>query len=1130
MPSSRLRLRLVTMPMAWLAATLRALLPWTLIGLVVFGGWRFFSRPLSVGALEFTPHAVSAVRAVEGVQGVITVDMDNDGDIDIVTTGADGTKIYVNDGGEHFEPNLIDDKKGERVQAIDLNRDGNQDLLVTLREGNPSVLWYDNRGDLEFHVNSIGTGSNALAYAGDLNGDGMNDIVTAIKSGENVLLQRWMNSGGTFTATTLDSNSKVTTLTIADMNGDGYNDVVIGGGAGLQRWSTTDGATWSRIDIDDDNGNRTFLAAVDIDHDGKMDVATGDGTENLVSWYKNKDNSVWERIDIAESVDAKTLAVRDLDEDGDEDILVAAQDDGTVYWYENTGGEFTIEHTVATNLPQVYGVAISDIDDDGDFDFATVDSTRGTVWWYERLRAKPVAIKPRDMAQATDGSGRVTFVTRLSDGDSDPTRLRIQYSTDGVRWYKPWLTKVTPSVGKVDLKNSNGYQVGTSNPIDTNDSQEVTLTFTWDTKSVENTGGPLSGDIGTVQLRVIPQDDTSTGDAIVSNKFRVDLQAPRNFALTLNSISSTEAALSWTRPTDSSSPSYKIYFGTNAKSVIDQTSEVWDSEDDEDMGDFEATTTTITGLSAGKTYTFKLVATDEFGNGAGAASVQGKAADSTIVTATPQPSPEATAGVATPTPATSAEPVPTGTFVPGTNPPLAIPGASETPTPLPTPPTTLADNHAPTADGGQNQVVNPSALVILDGTASFDSDRDSLVYTWRQLSGPRVDLLSARTATPSFSAGESGSTYIFLLTVRDPRGASGTDTVTVAVKELPESSTLPVQVDQGQATTTPTEQSAGSTASGFWFWLDVVLFAASVLSTSTSLATRISHQLSQRRFFVPGGGSSGTGGKVVHYQTGEAIVGAQVLIYGEDGKLKRSERTNDQGEFPTLLPTGRYTLDVRSEGFNFAPASTRLPLPDGAVLYTGGVLTVPTARRPVKIIVPMKANGRAVSGARVRVLHLWQNFQRIGRFLSWPLFVIGALLNTFLVFRSPGVVYLTIEVLYVILVVVKVILEVRIRPAYGLVRDAITHVPLDLAVVRLYETKTNRLVMTRVTNAQGKFFALPSAGTYTITITKPGYAVFSKPNLEITSEQDSALQITADLMPVAPAGGLASAAGRLAQG
>ncbi len=72
-------------------------------------------------------------------------------------------------------------------------------------------------------------------------------------------------------------------------------------------------------------------------------------------------------------------------------------------------------------------------------------------------------------------------------------------------------------------------------------------------------------------------------------------------------------------------------------------------------------------------------------------------------------------------------------------------------------------------------MVNPQALVVLDGTLSHDpdpGDTAGLSYSWRQLSGPDVELISDRTAAPRFSAGEAQETYIFALTVRDLAGAS----------------------------------------------------------------------------------------------------------------------------------------------------------------------------------------------------------------------------------------------------------------------------------------------------------------------------------------------------------------------
>jgi len=200
----------------------------------------------------------------------------------------------------------------------------------------------------------------------------------------------------------------------------------------------------------------------------------------------------------------------------------------------------------------------------------------------------------------------------------------------------------------------------------------------------------------------------------------------------------------------------------------------------------------------------------------------------------------------------------------------------------------------------------------------------------------------------------------------------------------------------------------------------------------------------------------------------------------------------------------------------FAAAASKNISPPGSILYTGGKITVRSADRPPTVIIPMKPSGAEVTGMRMRLLQGWQSLQRLGRILSWPIFLIGALLNTLLVFIAPSGLYLFVEVLYIILVLVKITLEIRVRPAYGVVRDAITHIPLELAVVRLFEGDTRRLVMTRVTNSQGKFFALPPAGTYTITVSKPGYATFTKSQIEIKSEHDTTLQMTASLMPIAP--------------
>lgn len=1064
----------------------------------------------SAGALEFTPHVVGTAKKAIGVNSLAVSDMDNDGRQDIVSAGTDGVRVYQQQQDKTFKKVVVEDLRTVQVYLADFDKDGLMDIIVTKKEGTPAITWYHNLGDLSFSGTEIGSGTNAVIAVGDIDKDGDADIASAVNNADSILLQRWMNDGsGNFTATTLDANSGVTTLAIGDINADSYGDIVLGGSKGLQRYYTTDGSSWTRSDIDEGNANKSVIAIGDVNGDDKVDIVTGDQNKNQVAYYRNQDNSTWQRIQFADDLDTSSVAIADLDSDGHGDIIVNSQDDNIVYWYRNDGQDTFKQITLADDLQSAPSVVVADISGDGTSDFVTADLMRGTIYYYQRIYVKPAASVPDSISQSTDGSGRIIFSSTISDKNQLSTRLRVQYSFDGVTWYKPWLTKVAANTGSVDLKNSNGYQVGTTNPIDT-DVSNVELTFTWDTKSVENTGGPLRGDIAQVQLRLIPKDSKATGSASLSGTFRVDNQAPTGASLLLlDSFTDTEAQLSWSTASDSSSVQYTISYGTDAKGVANKTSSKWDTSKDEKLSDRATTSTTITDLEAGPTYYFKLFARDQFGNETGSATVSGKAGEGPTASATPlasitpEVSPLSSPDLfATPTPSS-------GLF-------------SSTPSPTTVVPPTTEHNKPPVADAGSDQVVNPKALVILDGTASSDLDNETLAYSWRQLDGPPVQLLSDHTATPSFSAEQENATYIFSLTVRDPKGASASDTVTVATKSLP-----PPPVTSVTVTSKPVPMVVVSTQP---FWItgiaspaNIILLILSLVSTGVSLVERMLRSWQGRQsagVVLSSANQDVPKGKVVHYKTGEPIAGVEVLVYGSDGKLRATERTNSRGEFPTLLPAGDYTLGVEAPGFMFTPPASNALKPETGILYSGGKISVSDSSRPLQIVIPMKPTGVEISAWRVRMLHLWQSVQHSSRLLSWPLFLAGAMLNTVLIFIAPSFMYLAFEFLYVVLVIIKVALEIRVRPAYGLVRDAITHVPLDLAVVRLFESGTNRLIMTRVASAQGKFFALPPQGKYTITITRPGYAVFSKDNVAIAPDEDSTLQLTADLMPVAPSGGL----------
>jgi large repetitive protein len=97
-------------------------------------------------------------------------------------------------------------------------------------------------------------------------------------------------------------------------------------------------------------------------------------------------------------------------------------------------------------------------------------------------------------------------------------------------------------------------------------------------------------------------------------------------------------------------------------------------------------------------------------------------------------------------------------------------------------------NQPPIANAGPNQIVNQGAVVILDGTRSYDPDGGSIIsYRWQQIGGSQmVGLTGANTATPTFIAPSVAADTIlsFQLTVTDSDGgASASSIVNVLVRK-----------------------------------------------------------------------------------------------------------------------------------------------------------------------------------------------------------------------------------------------------------------------------------------------------------------------------------------------------------
>lgn len=236
----------------------------------------------------------------------------------------------------------------------------------------------------------------------------------------------------------------------------------------------------------------------------------------------------------------------------------------------------------------------------------------------------PAATVPSSITQQTNGSGYLSFQTTISDVDSNDTKLKVEYSDDGgTNWHDPKLVSVTPSSGSVNLKNTDPYQIGTTDAIDTSGG-DVTLTIIWDTKSHAALNNADQTDI---KIRVTPNDFTVDGTVQSSGNFEVDNLDPSGLtSLNVDSTTTTTATLSWSAVTETNFDHYEIWYGKDKSDVEHRTGTAseWDNSNDSNLTNKATTSTTITGLSLNTDYHFEIWAIDQFGNEQTVPEVKGK--------------------------------------------------------------------------------------------------------------------------------------------------------------------------------------------------------------------------------------------------------------------------------------------------------------------------------------------------------------------------------------------------------------------------------------------------------------------------------------------------------------------------
>ena len=374
-------------------------------------------NPVQPGRFLFSEGKVISSKLLISINEIDCRDFDGDGDLDVLASSSEYQNnlaendngriaLYENEGnGQFSEQQFVVHETNKdaysRFRFGDLDNDGDLDL-VTYSENNKQIKWRSNNGAIPFitfptAITVLGGEEVSDFDLGDIDQDGDLDVVCFVNytfSEGSVNLIKWYENQGDGTFLPIQTISPITViggpkrLTLVDIDLDGKLDILyaITGSNMLQWYHNLGNGVYSNPMII--NSNIPFVIdtqVADLDQDGDMDILAISRFTGKHVMHKQEAGLTFSPEIILDSNSVHYPEVGDLDADGIVDIVLGSSYE--LYWRRGLGGgAFAPKEKVSQSAFNTrWQEKIADLNQDGKQDIVFTNRDTGKLGWLENI-------------------------------------------------------------------------------------------------------------------------------------------------------------------------------------------------------------------------------------------------------------------------------------------------------------------------------------------------------------------------------------------------------------------------------------------------------------------------------------------------------------------------------------------------------------------------------------------------------------------------------------------------------------------------------------------------------------------------------------------------------------------------